>query len=191
MALKIAFDLDGCLINIESVIRKLTTEIYNIEIKQFPKEIDHFDFRMATGLRNNQLWPIFRLAYKEIKTTPIFPGATELLARLYELSGEPPFILTARPFDAANETYAMVSKVAQGTPFELALKHPKADKSQYLSNYGFFVEDRRRTALELSKTEICTLLIERNYNYIEDLPKNIIYIKGVADLIPYVNDFVY
>ena len=191
MGLKIAFDLDGCLINIESVIRKLITETYNIEIKQFPKEEDHFDFRMATGLTNNQLWPIFRLAYKEIETTPIFPGATELLAKLYELSGEPPFILTARPSDAANETYAMVSKVAKGTPFKLVLKHPNADKSQYLGNYDFFVEDRRKTALELSETEICTLLIERNYNYIKDPPKNIIYIKGVDNLIPYVNNFIY
>jgi len=191
MRQRIAFDLDGCLIDIFTVIKKLVLEIHGIEFKQFPKEQDQFNCIPATGLSSKELWKIFRLSYREIKNTAIFPGSTELLAKLYEATGEPPFILTARPFDYAKETYDIVKRVAKKTPFKLVLKHPSANKAQYLEGYNFFVEDRRKTALELSKTEITTLLIERNYNYIKEVPNSIIYIKGVHELIPYINDFVY
>jgi uncharacterized HAD superfamily protein len=190
MKLRIAFDLDGVLIDMASVVKKLILEIHGIEMKKFPKEQDQFDWGPATGLPSKELWRIYRLAYKEIKSTPFYPGGTELLAKLYEATGEPPFILTARPFDAANETYEIVKRMAKKTPFNLVLKHPRASKEQYLHGYNFFVEDRRKTALELSAAGICVLLIERNYNYIKNVPDNIIYIKGVEQLINHVDRFV-
>ena len=193
MKLRIAFDLDGCLLNIAETIKKIILETYGIEFKKFPKEKDQFDWKPATGLSDKELWKIFRQAYKRVEETPVFHGATELLAKLYEVSNEPPFILTARPLDTATEAYAAVEHVAKGIPFNLALKHPLADKIQYLNGYDFFVEDRRKTAIELNNSDIATLLIRRNYNHIPNIEeyRHIYYIDGVADLIPYIHDFVY
>lgn len=187
--IKIAFDLDGCLIDIITPINKLLLEIHGLERKQHN---EFFDMRASTGLSSKELWKVFRLAYKEIQDTPIFPGATELLAKLYEKTGEPPMILTSRPHDAANETYAIVKRLTKKTPFTLILKHPRIDKGRHLNGYKFFVEDRRRTALELSKMGFSVLLIRTTYNHIPNIDDiwNVCYIEGVQALIPYVDFFI-
>jgi len=187
----IAFDLDGCLVNILEPIKRLLLEMHNIELKDDDPKYNQFDLVKATGLSDEELWKIFRMVYKEIESTPIYPGVTELLAKLYERTNEPPLILTARPPDAANDTYAIVERLAKKTPFSLILKHPRSHKAEHLKGYYFYVEDRRRTALELCELKFAVLLVRKNYNYIPDIDKipNIFYIDGVHNLIPHIDYF--
>ena len=101
-------------------------------------------------------------------------------------------ILTARPFDTANDTYAVVERLAKKTPFSLILRHHRIPKSQHLHGYRFYVEDRRRTALELSNLGFIVPLVRKNYNHIPDIYKhpNVFYIDGVHDLIPHIDSFI-
>ena len=186
--LKIAFDLDGVLIDLVTPIDKYIEEIHGIKIGKK----DNFSYEKTTGLKSEQLWEIFYKVYKEIDATHIFPGATELLTKLYEKTNEPPFILTARPHDAASDTYAIVERMMGKIPFQLVLKHPNAHKSQYLKNYNVYVEDRRKTALELSMLGFMVPLVQTDYNVIENIGDypNIFYISGIHELIPNIDFFI-
>ncbi len=186
----IAFDLDGTLIDLVPSINRHILFTHGIEIN--PENQTGHSYENSTGLSRSQLWKIFYKVYKEINQTPIFPGAYELLSKLYEKTNEPSMILTARPLDAANDTYLIVKRLMKKIPFQLILKHPNAYKSQYLKGYKIYVEDRRKTALQLSKLNFVVPLVKANYNLIEDIDKhkNIFYISGVKDLIPSIDDFI-
>ncbi len=186
--IQIAFDLDGTLINIISRIEELILEIYGVTVcnnKQFKIET-------STKLSKNEIWEIIEMVYQEVEVTPIYPGATELLTKLYEKTKEPPLILTARPFRAANDTYRVVQRVTKGIPFALILKHNKSHKADYLHGYRFYVEDRRKTAFELSAMGFGIPLIRRSYNHIPEIHKypNICYIEGIHELISHINEFI-
>jgi len=187
---KIAFDLDGTLIDLLPPINKWLYNLHGVKFNNNDKS--EFSMEISTGLSSDELWKVFRRAYKEIETTPIFPGATELLTKLYEKTNEPPLIITARPHDSASDTYAIMEKIMGNIPFQLILKHPNAYKSQYLNGYIWYVEDRRKTALELSKLGFVIPLIKTNYNYIPDIDEhdNIYYIDGVHELIPHIDNFI-
>ncbi len=185
---QIAFDLDGTLIDIISRVKELLSEIYGVKV------YDNKQFKIETSidLSKNEIWEIIEMVYQEVKTTPIYLGATELLTKLYEKTKEPPLILTARPFRAANDTYAIVERVTKGIPFALILKHEKCHKADYLYGYQFYVEDRRKTALELSDMGFGIPLIRRSYNHIPDIEKhpNIYYVEGIHELIPHIDEFI-
>ncbi len=186
----ISFDLDGTLIDLVPSINQHIFDIHGIEIDM--STMRGHSYEDSTGLSRNQLWKIFYKVYKEINQTPIFPGSYELLSKLYEKTNEPPLILTARPFDSANDTYLIVKRLMKKIPFQLILKHPNAYKSQYLKGYKIYVEDRRKTALQLSQLNFVVPLVKANYNVIKDIDKHerIFYISGVKDLIPFVDDFI-
>ena len=191
MKISIAFDLDGVLIDLMTPIKAKIFEMYGVEYDENDPECCTYNLTHWMDLTSKELWIAFREAYKDINTVPIYPGATELLAKLYERTNEPPMILTARPFDTADLAYKVVKKIAKKTPFSLILKHPLAHKSQYLKGYSVYVEDRRRTAIELSDLGFAVPLVRTHYNKIEDIKNHpgIFYINGVHELIPDIDYF--
>jgi len=191
MKISIAFDLDGSLINLMAVIKTKIFEIYGVEYDESDPKCCTYNLTNWMDLTSKELWIAFREAYKDINGVPIYPGATELLAKLYEKTNEPPMILTARPFDTADLAYKIVKRVAKKTPFSLILKHPSAHKSQYLHGYKYYVEDRRRTAIELSDLDFKVPLVRTHYNEIEFVGcyPGIFYINGVHELIPDIDYF--
>ena len=191
--INIAFDLDGCLIDMVTPIKRLLLEIHGVKLKDEDPKYDQFDLTIPTGLSSKELWKIFRMVYKEVKTIPIYFGATELLTKLYEKTNEPPLILTARPLDVVNDTYAVVKRMMGKIPFSLILKHPNANKAQYLSGYEYYVEDRRKNALELNEAGFKIPLVRKNYNYIPEITyksPDIWYIDGIYSLIPHIEYFI-
>ncbi len=191
--IQIAFDLDGCLIDLMSIIKSMLFDLYGAKI------IDDTKWRLETdiGISNNKIWKAVRLAYQKIDEIEIYPGVTELLTKLYEKTREPPLILTARPFDAANYTYEIVKRIMNKTPFALILKHDFCHKADYLQGYHWFVEDRKRTACELSELGFQVPLVKKSYNQFDVFNsrthtryKNIYFIDGVHELIPDIKDFI-
>jgi len=190
--IKIAFDLDGCLIDLMSPIKRLLKEIHGFDLYDEHPRYKQFDLSVTTGIPRKELWKLYRMVYKEIKATPIYPGATELLAKLYEKTNEPPLILTARPFDTANDAYAIVEKLVKKTPFTLVLKHPRIDKADHLHGYYYYLEDRRKNAKDLANRNFVVPLIHKPYNDIPDIDKwrNILYIEGVEQLLDHVDTLI-
>ena len=67
----IAFDLDEVLIDLMTPVKKLLLEIHGIKLKENNPKYNQFELTTPTGLSSKELWKIFRMAYKEIKDTPI------------------------------------------------------------------------------------------------------------------------
>lgn len=184
----IAFDLDGVLADIMSIFKHVYECLYYQPYNT--NNCKEYNLSPSTGLTANQVLEIFDHCYELHEATPIYPGAEELLAKLYEKTKEPPLILTARPVSHATQTYKLACRAAGKTPFQLVIKSPDISKACYLAGrYRYFVEDRRATVLELQSAGIDPILVRRPYNEI-DGNGHIWQIDGVHELIPKIKLFV-
>jgi hypothetical protein len=140
-------------------------------------------------------WPklekCFHLTYERWQDIPIFDGVKEFLRELYWRGDNDPIrIITARPSQlCANDTYKLCERL--GVPFELIMTgnpntmqpgQPDVDKFDYLHRYRFFVDDRRKTAIELSERGKFIYMPKTVYNKLDRKYEHIKEIDSVADL---------
>ena len=185
--IKIAFDLDGVLVDMIHVFNICLQETYKISV---PETYDQFDISKTLPLTKKQIWEIFYKAYPKVYLFPIYPGAKKLLAKLHEATGEPITILTARPYQFAPDTYQLAQRICKKIPFTLILKHKRCHKSCHLAGFEYYIEDRRKTALELVGMGFKMFLVDKCYNQIPFQVANLAQIDLIADLIPRVDDLV-
>jgi len=188
--LNIAFDLDGVLVDIMKCFDRIIWEEY--QTIQLP--VNQFETKTDPYLDEDTIWECIQQAMHRVDEITIYPGATELLEKLYDLTGEPVKIITARhPKSLANVTHKLISERLCTVPYELTLV-ANGSKAPYLRRYDFMVEDRRRTAFELANLDKKVYLINAYYNqpnkvYPKDHPL-IKRISGIHELIPHAEDFV-
>ena len=182
----IAFDLDGVLVDIMPVFNRIIWDEY--ESIQVP--VNHWDICTEPPLDQKTLQDCVVRAINSIDEIQIKPGATELLSKLYEMTGEPVKIITARsPKTCANATYRLISERLCNFPYDLTLTSDHS-KVPYLNRYSFMVEDRRKNALEFAAADKKVYLINAYYNQMDEDHPLVKRIKGVHELIPYVEDFI-
>ena len=116
------------------------------------------------------------------------------MAKIYENTGQPIKIITARPFRAATDTYLAADKLFK-TPFELVLTQGKINKSEYLKGINYFVEDRRKNVIELAHAFKKVFMPKYDYNDLSEyksefniLP-SIIEIDTLERLLFYIDEF--
>ena len=145
---------------------------------------------------NNLPWAklekCFQETYKRWDELIIYPGVPEFLRELYWSSDNDPIrIITARPaYQCANDTYRLCERL--GVPFELIITgnpatmlpgQPDIDKFNYLNRYKFFVDDRRKTAIELSQKGKYVYMPKQCYNNLNGVKyRNLEPIDSVTDL---------
>jgi hypothetical protein len=181
----IAFDLDGVLIDIMPAFNRIIWEEYQ------SIQIPHNNWNIATDpyLDEDTIMECIVKAMHCLDEIRIMPGATELLYKLHEMSGEPVKIITARsPKTVANVTYRLISERLCDFPYDLTLVSEHS-KVPYLNRYGFMVEDRRKNALEFANADKKVYIIDAYYNqgFEHPLVKRI---SGVHELIPHVEEFI-
>lgn len=159
--LNVAFDLDGVLIDLMSVVRVKMMEMYDATWRE---DNDSFALKTDPPLTNKEIWECIRAAYPLYKQTPVYPWARDLLHKLYNMTEEPIKIVTSRPFDVAYDTLKQGQLIAD-VPLSIDIVPNSMDKILYLKNYKYFIEDRRQTAYSLATehNKIC-FLIDRPYN---------------------------
>ncbi|MBI9082733.1 MAG: hypothetical protein JEZ11_03990 [Desulfobacterales bacterium] len=190
--INIAFDLDDTLVNMMSVFDDYLEAQHG---RRMPESYDQFDISGPAQLTKKEIWFLFYQVFDDINRFPIYPGAREVLTKLYEITGEPPCILTARPHRKASETYALVKRLMKKTPFTLILQHPDMSKAGHLMamGYGHYVDDRRKNVLDIARAGIHAFMPERCYNQIPaDVIKasgNIGVIDGMTHFLPYLSQF--
>jgi len=182
----IAFDLDGCLVDIMPAVEEELFIKYGV--RMLPKET--WDVETEPYLAYDRIKEIFHIVYqKYINEFDIMPGAIELLEKLYnESDGDPIKIVTARPWTAATPTYEFVhNRLCKNIKYELILTSRNLDKITFLHRYNYFVEDRRKNAIRISKQGKKVFLVPAKYNKLDREYENIIPLKkGVINLIPLV-----
>lgn len=171
----VKFDLDGVLINFAHVAKEvLKAEGYTVN------PTTEFKWTTTPELSNTQIWKRFKHAYTLWRITPIFDGAKELLRAVYDLTGKPVSIITARPTDYATETFKVIERVTD-VPFTVAITEG-SQKFAHLEPHDIIVEDRRRTVLQLAEIGIRSLLIDRKYNQIENPPPQVERVGGLLEI---------
>jgi hypothetical protein len=186
MKLNIKFDLDGCLVDLMSHMENIVRNSYNSKVV----ETGNFHFNTDPVLTNRQMAEAFHKCYKEFRLTPIYEGAEELMAKLYSRSQQPIHIVTARPISCAHHTHMLVERFTKNVPFTISFANTPFHKLDYLNGTEFFVEDRKSIAKDVANIGKMVFVPIRPWN--ENMVQNskIIWIKGVHELIGYVDWFI-
>ena len=161
----IAFDLDGCIVNFISHVSTLVTQRYDVLV---PEQQQH-DFVTVPELTHKQVSNCFVEAYCHPYDTPIYDGAEEMLHRLYEITGQPPLIITARPHEAATHTHILMERVCKKIPFMIAFSKGHQQKHKFMNGIDFLLEDRRATAKHIVNIKYPkrVLLVDKPYNQMD------------------------
>jgi len=182
---KVAFDLDGVLIDIHQEL------VNNIRDQTGCDLSNHTEYSMIGGgvTRANFDMALKRI-YSNYKSTIIAEGAQELIRKLWEKVKEPIMIVTARRAQFATETHAVVCRVMGKVPYCLIFSNGFGNKALYLRDYLYFVEDNGETARYLAeKCGKTIFLISKQYNA-GVLHSRVISVDGLRDLLPLVRLFV-
>ncbi len=184
--IKIAFDLDNTLINFSAVFEEMLYLYHGIKIKI--DDTSQYELHKTVPLPQEDIDELIRVSSLAISCFEPLPGVVDFLTGLYERTLEPVCIITARPHDLSEKTYDTVESFCP-VPYNLIFQGAY-HKSVYLTNYKFFVEDRRRTALQLVRQGINVFLINKGYNQCLGAHGLIRLENGIEDLLPNIDSFV-
>ena len=153
----IAFDLDGVLIDIVEQFRKFSLSMYGYELKEFS------NYGFDDQLPQEKIDEMLPFIYEDYMGTKIEDDATELFEFVWEKTRRPVKIVTARKSEYATQTYKLVEWFASAL-FVVCFFGGHSYKNKYLWDCPIFVEDRRKTAVELMQKGKDVILIDRHYN---------------------------
>jgi len=156
--LSIAFDIDGVFVDVHNVFSKIILSRYRIDTF-YPQQ---YDVTVGNKLTTEQLWEAIREAYLLVDETPIYSGSTELVSTLHNVSGDEITFITARPVEFENETAEIVERFCH-VPYKIIFSKG-SDKINYLNDFNYFVDDRRKTARQLAANGKKVFMPVRSYN---------------------------
>ena len=189
--IKIAFDLDGTLIHLMPVFERIIWEKYKAKVPS----IRSFKIFTEPELPYETIKDCFSEAFKCVDEIEIVPGVRKLFRKLFELSDERDKIkiVTARPLDSANDTYALCKRICKDVEWEVVIVEDSDNKKKHLNNYLHFVDDRRKTALDLVHHGKIVWMPIKPYNQPlpDNYPEGLIQINSLEDLIPWANIFIH
>jgi hypothetical protein len=184
--INIKFDLDGVLVDFEGCVRKMLAGL------GFEVVSNEWRIKTKPMIPDAELLNIFDIVYSEPEHIDIIDGATQLINRLYEITGCPVEIVTARPVKTAASTHALVERITD-RPFTIAYKNGHS-KLHYLKTVDYFVEDKPSTVIELANAGKKVFMPVWPWNKHVESGRygrgKVIQIKGVADLVSTANMLV-
>jgi hypothetical protein len=185
----IAFDLDGTLIKLMPVFERIIWEKYKAKVP----ETRSFKIFTEPDLPYKTIIECFSEAFKCIDEIELHAGVRELFYMLWNLAeqNDPIKIVTARPMSSVHDTYNLVNRICRDVDYEVVIVERSEEKWKHLLRYNHFVDDRRKTALDLASHGKTVWMPVRNYN--QPLPRNnfpIIEIESLKDLMPLAKNFI-
>lgn len=185
--INIEFDLDSTLVEIMKPFEKIIMRKHGIDVSgstqyDLTKEFIISFFDVMEG---------FAEVYSMWNELELMPGAEKLLHDLYTMTGDPVHIITARPIEYAHESFKLMERF--NVPFTISMLDYRYNKHDYIRK-DYFVEDRRRTAIDLAKRGIKVFMPKHSYNFLrqtdECWPDNLHPINSLTELMPYLDEFV-
>lgn len=157
--LNIDFDLDGVLIN------------YLDHLKSFllARGIDHIPtgrwyFDTVPEITPEKLNEYISEAMRDVDHIHPITGARHVLRYLFDLTGDPITIITARPHSNIDVTQESIERVAGGMPYLFSLVDSGKEKFKYIRK-KCYIDDRRSTCIELAKRGYTVFMPETEYNW--------------------------
>jgi len=184
----IAFDIDGVISNTEPIfdreIFKKTGHDISGTYNTFYIEVPGVDPKDVTNMITTSILE----CSEDIKP---WPDALVGLKQIYAKTKVMPLFLTARPKILEDVTRWWLDKHIK-CPYVLMFRRG-ADKGPYLKSKGYnvFVEDRLRTANQLSKHISSIFLVNRPWNKDRDTEWNVIRVDGMIEVADkYLNGYL-
>jgi hypothetical protein len=158
--LNVAFDIDGIVANFEAPFREWAWEKYDLQFV----ETGHFHWEAEPFITNKMFTEIIAefISYGTPEI-PLLDGAV-VVDYLWRKCPSPILFVTARHPETAGDTHEWIKKHFPKIDFLLAVVDSGSDKHRYLENYGAFIEDRRKTAVELASKGKVVFMPMRSYN---------------------------
>jgi len=156
--LKIAFDLDGVLVDTESVLFPSLSALSGKVVTEVP----FYDLREVYGVSEQELYQTLDITCSLLGERHLFSEAVDLVRELWSRTNEPIYIVTFRDIHNAHHTHRLVSHF--GVPYVLVFAGRQGSKSLYLKDYPFFVEDCGEAAVKLAEEGHYVFLIDKSYN---------------------------
>lgn len=187
--INIAFDIDGCCIDLYGQVQQILYKDFNRPIRKWTK----YDICKACNIPPKMFWKAVKKAYFNWMDVRVYSGVFEVLEKLHLQTGDYIQFITARDILFASETHLAVKSFIRDIPYQIAfvngIDNPKLS---FLKRYDYFVEDRRKTAKEIAAIGKTVLVPKRDYNKME-LPEdsNIIFIKEINTLWPFLSSKVF
>jgi hypothetical protein len=170
--LNVKFDLDGVLADFIGHFKDfMMKRCYRVETT------DNFHFDIYPKIDPIKISSFIVEASSEWSNIAPMPGARNLLTQLYIDTVSPIDIITARSLDISTETILLAQKIGMGVPVRVSFA-PSEEKYVYMDNANVFVEDRRKTAIDLARKGFCVIMPDRNYNKISGRDKGMVIKKG-------------
>lgn len=174
---KIAFDIDGILLNFMEVFSWLLS-------KNGYKINPHTTFNIETepALTQDEIVKWVSKTHRYWQRYRPMSGALSLVGETFILTNRPIKFVTARPIGSATETHLAVKNIlGRHIPFSIAFAND-GFKQLHLFDTDYFVDDRRKNAIDLANWGVEVFIPKRHYNHIEDPPNNIHVIEDLHQL---------
>ena len=161
MKLNIAFDLDGTLVDVFTMLTNYMEMVTGKRVEE-PKD---YGLMSDYGCSEEIVQQAINKMHLNWKSCQPLPHAKELWKDLWAATHDPITIVTARSTHYATETYALVNHIF-GThiPYRISFAKGNMGKSPYLYDFRYFVEDNGSTAWSLAKAGITVFLLKTSYN---------------------------
>lgn len=158
----VAFDIDGVVANFADPFVKYAEERYGI--KFLPSQKYHWDTEpeITPMLFEKLIAWFIRDHSNKIKTKS---DGENLVDYVWRNTKKPITFVTARHEMTVSATHHWLKHTFFGIDFVLITVDGHSDKIRYLNDFDTFVEDRRRTVLELASLGKKVIMPVRHYNW--------------------------
>ena len=179
--MRIAFDIDGVCVDVMSEVVPYVLRKTSVDVSKTPF---HRIERAYEDVPSKIVWEGVDEAIRKWKTIRIYPGVTDFIQKLYARNKKSIYFVTSRPRRYAHNTHRVIDRVCGDVPYTITFAKGAENKGKYLKDYTYFVEDRRRTAIELAAQGYVVFLPDRPWNQmVNPVVRNIIRLdNGVSDL---------
>lgn len=156
----VAFDIDGIVANFEDPFREWAWEKYGLLFI----ETGRFHWGVNPKITEKMFTEIIAefICYGKPEI-PVLDGAL-VVEYLWQKCPDPLFFLTARDISTAGDTHEWIAENFPKIDFMLSVVKSGTDKSRFLERYGAFIEDRRKTAIDLARMGKVVFMPIRDYN---------------------------
>lgn len=158
----IAFDIDGVVANFSGAFVPYAEQRYGIRFIPGPKFHWEVEPDITPFLFEKLIAWFIRDHSNKIKA--LEPGA-ELVDYVWNKTQKPITFVTARHEMTVSATHHWIKSYFPGMDFVSITVDGHADKIRYLDDIDCFVEDRRRTVIELAEAGKTVFMPMRHYNW--------------------------
>jgi len=158
----IAFDIDGIMANFIQAFIQYAKKHLDLEVET----TDHFSFKTDPYIGDDVLSCAIATFIRQYGyRIQAMPDGLALAEYVWNKTQKPLTFITARDQSTIQSTHVWLRRRLAGLPFIAINVAGHSDKIIYLSNFDTYVEDRRRTVLELAAYGKTVFMPIREYNW--------------------------